>query len=151
MKYKSLVSWIQDIAKGYRAEEKKVSVEHASRNVMEKRYQSDWERQVYDMQKHMSPDGISLNPNYAKMEKDPSQTDSPEADKEEDKSVVDMPDAAAKADTITNTPNDEQDKSITDTPPVGERKAFSNLEKAQRILKIRNIRAQNKIKVIDNP
>lgn len=151
MKYKSLTNWIKDISRGYRAEDKQVSVEHASRIVMEKKNLSDFERQLHDMKKHMSPDGVSINPNYEKLEKDQSQTDSTAADKEKDKSVVDIPAAVAKADSITNTPEDEQDKSVTDTPPEGERKLFSNLEKAQRVLKIRNLRAQNKIKIIDNP
>lgn len=126
------------------------SLEHFARDVMEKKNISDFERQLYDAQKHMSGAGVSLNPNYAKLEKDQTAADTPAIDKETDRSVTDTPERVAKAATMTDTPKDELDGSITDTSQNDERKSFQNLERAQRVLKIRNMRAQNKIKIIDN-
>ena len=124
------------------------SLEHYIRDIMEKKNVSDTERQLHDMKKHMNADGVSLNPNYAKIEKDQTATDSSAKDKETDKSVVDITPKQAEADSIVDTAKDEKDNNITDTSKdVGK---AQNLERAQRVLKIRNIRAQNKLKIIDN-
>lgn len=124
------------------------SIERYAREIMEKRGLSDYERQKHDMSKHMSPDGVSLNPNYAKIEKDQTAPDTPAIDKETDKSVVDIKPEVAKADNMANDGKDEKDNNVTDTSAnIGK---TQNLEKAQRVIKIRNMRAQNKIKIIDN-
>lgn len=124
------------------------SLEHFIRDIMEKKNVSDFERQLNDMKKHMNSDGVSLNPNYAKLEKDQTATDSNAIDKETDKSVADITADQANATNVTNTDPDQKDNNITDTTKdIGK---AQSLERAQRILKIRNIRAQNKIKIIDN-
>lgn len=124
------------------------SLERYAREIMEKRNLSDWERQMHDLHKHLSPEGKSLNPNYAKLEKDQTAADTPAIDKETDKSVVDISPEAAKADSMVDTAKDDKDNNVTDTSAdVGK---AQSLERAQRVLKIRNIRAQNKTKIIDN-
>lgn len=124
------------------------SIERFARDIMEKRNVADWEREKHDMQKHLSPDGKSLNPNYEKMEKDQTAPDTPAIDKETDKSVVDIKPEVAKTATMVDTPKDDKDNNVTDTTPANGK--LQGLEKAQRVIKIRNIRAQNKIKIIDN-
>lgn len=124
------------------------SLESFARDIMEKRNLSDKERQMHDMHKHLSPDGQSLNPNYAKIEKDQTAPDTPAIDKETDKSVVDINPEVAKADSMVDTKKDEKDNNVTDTSSdVGK---AQGLERAQRVIKIRNIRAQNKLKITDN-
>lgn len=115
---------------------------------MEKRNLSDWERQMHDLHKHLSPDGKSLNPNYANIQKDQTAPDTPAIDKETDKSVVDIKPEVAKAAAMVDTPKDDKDNNVADT--TADTGKLQGLEKAQRVIKIRNIRAQNKIKIIDN-
>lgn len=145
---RSLENIIKDVIRGLRVESKKISVEHASRNVMEKKTVSEFERQLHDAQKHMNANGVSLNPNLQKLEKDQTASDSPAIDKETDKSVADISPEAASTSSMVDTPKDDKDNNITDTTPgVGK---LGDLEKANRVIRIRNIRAQNKTKIIDN-
>jgi len=115
------------------------SLEHNARDVMEKK-DHDLGRYLHDMQKHMSPEGDTLNPAIRNALQNQSIADAPS-------------DMVDKSQSITDTPSDkkdEQDKSVTDQQVNGSKKELSKIDIARNVLKIRNMRAQNKIKIIDN-
>jgi len=115
------------------------SLEHFARDVMEKK-NHDMGRYLHDMQKHLSPEGETLSPAVKTAMQSQNVADT----------QADMVD---KSQSITDTPSekeDEVDKSITDQQVNGSKKELSKIDIARNVLKIRNIRAQNKSKIIDN-
>jgi hypothetical protein len=115
------------------------SLEHFARDVMEKK-DHDMGRYLHDMQKHLSPEGETLNPAIRTAMQSQSIADT-------------QSDMVDKSQSITDTPSekkDEQDKSITDQQVNGSKKELSKIDIARNVLKIRNMRAQNKTKIIDN-
>lgn len=115
------------------------SLEHFARDVMEKK-DFDKGRYLHDMQKHLSPEGQTLNPHIKTAMQDQSIADTPS-------------DMVDKSQSITDTPSEKEnevDQSATDMKIDGDKKPLTKIDIARNVLKIRNIRAQNKLKIIDN-
>lgn len=114
------------------------TLEHFARDVMEKNF--DKGRYLHDMQRQVDPEGRTLNTNIRNALQSQSIADTPSDMVDKSQSITDTP-AEKKA---------EQDKSIVDMKVDDSKKELSKLDIARNVLKIRNIRAQNKTKIIDN-
>lgn len=115
------------------------SIEHSARDIMEKK-NLDQGRYLHDMQKHLSPEGETLNPAIRTAMQSQSIADAPSDMVDKDQSITDTPAEKSK----------EVDQSATDQNTGGDKKELSKLDIARNVLRIRNIRAQNKTKIIDN-
>lgn len=114
------------------------SIEHMARDVMEKK-DYDAGRYLHDMQKQLSPDGQTLNTHIRNALQSQSITHTPS-------------DMVDKSQSITDTSHEKQDTGDQSIADNGDEKtkAMSRIDIARNVLRIRNIRAQNKTKIIDN-